>query len=82
MSATVSDSREFSKGSVQLIENTVGQGTNAGQHTTLANNLIYDNADEEPILHARTYLALGSMFLLNLVQVVALQGPPLVVCDA
>lgn len=43
-------------------------------------NLIYDNADEEPQLHARTYIALMSMFLLNFVQVFALQGPPSVVC--
>jgi hypothetical protein len=42
--------------------------------------LVYENAEEEPELHARTYLALASMFLLNFVQVVALQGPPAVVC--
>ncbi|KAG9776540.1 hypothetical protein KCU88_g4796, partial [Aureobasidium melanogenum] len=42
------------------------------------NNLVYDEPDEEPELHARTYIALLSMFLLNMVQVVALQGPPAV----
>ena len=42
-------------------------------------NLVYDDVDEEPELHARTYIALASMFLLNLVQVFALQGPPAVV---
>lgn len=42
-------------------------------------NLVYENAEEEPELHARTYLALAAMFLLNLVQVFALQGPPAVV---
>ena len=42
-------------------------------------NLVYENSEEEPELHARTYLALASMFLLNYVQVVALQGPPAVV---
>lgn len=41
-------------------------------------NLIYDNIEEEPELHFRTYIAFGSMFLLNYVQVVALQGPPAV----
>ncbi|EXJ73007.1 uncharacterized protein A1O5_04156 [Cladophialophora psammophila CBS 110553] len=41
-------------------------------------NLHYDEVDEEPELHARTYIALFSMFLLNMVQVVALQGPPAV----
>ena len=42
-------------------------------------NLVYDNAEEEPELHGRTYLALFAMFLLNFVQVFALQGPPAVV---
>ena len=39
-------------------------------------NLEYDNVDEEPELHIQTYLALAAMFLLNMVQVFALQGPP------
>lgn len=43
-------------------------------------NLIYDDADQEPELHARTYVAVAAMFMLNLVQVFALQGPPAVVC--
>ena len=42
-------------------------------------NLVYDKVDIEPTFHARTYFALGSMFFLNMVQVFALQGPPLVV---
>lgn len=42
-------------------------------------DLVYDHDDEEPELHARTYVALAAMFLLNLVQVLALQGPPAVV---
>jgi hypothetical protein len=45
-------------------------------------NLVYENLEEEPELHVRTYLALASMFLLNLVQVFALQGPPAVVCPS
>ena len=45
-------------------------------------NLVYENAEEEPELHARTYLALAAMFFLNLVQVLALQGPPAVVCTS
>ncbi len=48
---------------------------------TLETNLVYDDVDEEPELHARTYIALAAMFLLNLVQVLALQGPPAVVGD-
>ena len=38
-------------------------------------NLVYDDNEEEPELHARTYFALLAMFFLNLVQVFALQGP-------
>ena len=41
-------------------------------------NLVYDG-EEEPEIHMRTWIALASMFLLNLVQVFALQGPPAVV---
>ncbi|VUC36414.1 unnamed protein product [Clonostachys rosea] len=40
------------------------------------NNLVYDNADEEPVVHLRTWIALASMFLMNFVQTLALQGPP------
>lgn len=43
-------------------------------------NLVYDHNDEEPEPHARTYLAVAAMFLLNMVQVLALQAPPAVVC--
>jgi hypothetical protein len=39
-------------------------------------NLTYDEVNEEPSLHIRTYIALAAMFMLNLVQLVALQGPP------
>lgn len=42
-------------------------------------NLVYNHDDEEPELHARTYFAVAAMFLLNMVQVFALQGPPTVV---
>lgn len=40
---------------------------------------IYADEEEEPELHARTYLALFAMFLLNYVMVIALQSPPAVV---
>ena len=40
----------------------------------------YDDNEQEPEIHARTYFALAAMFFLNLVQVLALQGPPAVVC--
>ena len=54
------------------------EGAHLEETVTREENLVYD-ADEEPELHARTYLALAAMFLLNLVQVFALQGPPAVV---
>lgn len=42
-------------------------------------NFEYNDDEEEPEIHARTYVALAAMIILNLVQVVALQGPPAVV---
>ena len=42
-------------------------------------NLVYDDAEQEPELHLRTYVAVAAMFLLNFVQVFALTGPPVVV---
>ena len=45
------------------------------------NNLHFGEGDQEPELHARTYVALFAMFILNGVQVLALQGPPAVVSD-
>lgn len=49
-----------------------------GQTPSQEGNLFYDG-EEEPEIHMRTWIALASMFLLNLVQVFALQGPPAVV---
>ncbi|KAB5576271.1 putative siderophore iron transporter [Coniochaeta sp. 2T2.1] len=42
------------------------------------NNLVYDNAEEEPQLHLRTYVAFVALIVLNYVQIIALQGPPAV----
>lgn len=42
-------------------------------------NLVYEE-DEEPELHAQTYMVLAAMFFLNLVQVFGLLGPPFGVC--
>ncbi|KIW95573.1 uncharacterized protein Z519_04158 [Cladophialophora bantiana CBS 173.52] len=39
-------------------------------------NLVYDNEEEEPELHMRTYLALASIYLLLVGQGLAFQGPP------
>lgn len=41
-------------------------------------DFVYED-EEEPEFHTRTYFALIAMFLLNFVQVLALQGPPAVV---
>ncbi|KAJ6036511.1 hypothetical protein N7540_000790 [Penicillium herquei] len=38
-------------------------------------DLIYEG-EEEPEIHLRTYFALAAMFLLNMVQVFCLMGPP------
>lgn len=42
-------------------------------------NLTYEYGDEEPEIHARTWIAVAAMCLLNFVQIIALQGPPVVV---
>jgi hypothetical protein len=42
-------------------------------------NLTYDNVEDEPEIHLRTWIAAAAMFLLNFVQIIALQGPPVVV---
>ena len=41
-----------------------------------AGDLIYLDADEEPQLHWRTYLALAAMCILQFVSLLALLGPP------
>lgn len=70
----VLETPEKSKVEVQHHEDTSPQDT-----TPQDSNLVYDVEDEEPEIHMRTYVALASMFALNLVQVFALQGPPAVV---
>lgn len=47
----------------------------ADKMTKQSENLVYVDS-EEPELHASTYFALAAMFLLNLVQVFGLMGPP------
>ncbi len=42
-------------------------------------NLVYSNTEEEPEIRLRTYIALAAMLMLNYVQIIALQGPPVVV---
>lgn len=45
------------------------------EHTT-PRDLVYEGVDEEPEFTARTWIALAALFILNLVQVIALTGPP------
>jgi hypothetical protein len=47
---------------------------------TQGTNLVYDDDNEEPELHVRTWIALAAMALLNFVVIFALLGPPAVVC--
>ena len=47
--------------------------------TEIEGNLTYEDDDQEPKIHFRTWTAVAAMFLLNFVQVIALQGPPVVV---
>lgn len=42
-------------------------------------NLVYDDAEHEPELHYKTYIALGAMFLLNLVNTFSIFSPPVAV---
>lgn len=63
-------------------DSTVAMGTTSDDKVSLdiiEGNLVYDNDEVEPEVHARTYIAVLAMALLNFVQVVALQGPPTVV---
>lgn len=45
-------------------------------------NLVYDDDEHEPDLHARTWIALAGFCLYSFTQLFALLGPPTVVCYA
>ena len=66
----------------KVVHSETAEKTSEAQHmekSVTEDNLAYDDVEEEPEIHMRTWIALASMFLLNLVQVFALQGPPAVV---
>ena len=44
-------------------------------------DLVYDDAEHEPQLHFRTWVALAAMWLYNYVIVLTLLSPPVVVCS-
>lgn len=73
-----SDPKSHGPTSELPMEKTSGAVRHVEDAVTEEANLVYDE-DEEPELHTRTWIALASMFILNLVQVFALQGPPAVV---
>lgn len=53
-----------------------------GEHIELAitdDDLAYNDEEKEPVLHARTYIAVFAMFVQTLVCQLALQGPLLIV---
>ncbi|KAL1653567.1 hypothetical protein SLS61_003713 [Didymella pomorum] len=42
-------------------------------------NFHYEEVDEEPELHMRTWIAIAAVCVMNLVQTIAVQGPPAVI---
>ena len=48
---------------------------------TISDDLVYDDAEHEPQLHFRTWVALAAMWLYNYVIVLTLLSPPAVVCS-
>jgi hypothetical protein len=63
-------------------EKSIGEAKHTDFVPTSTANLVYSHDDEEPEIHARTYVAVAAMFLLNMVQVFALQGPAAVVSSS
>lgn len=49
------------------------------EHVDVQGSLVYDDAEHEPELHIRTWIALAAMCLFNYVVVFALLSPPAVV---
>ncbi|RSH79191.1 uncharacterized protein EHS24_001230 [Apiotrichum porosum] len=58
------------------VEHREGDATDSSPEPASFLDMEYDNDDQEPELHARTYVALAALFVLNYVQVFALNGPP------
>ena len=79
MEATVADSQHGTDTPSYQTEKAAIEAHHLERASSPEKNLMYAEDDEEPEIHIRTYLAVAAMFLLNLVQVFALQGPPVVV---
>lgn len=56
-----------------------GSVTEYKEDVTASDNFVYDDAEEEPALHWRTYLALFALVMCNYVAVLSLQAPPAMV---
>lgn len=74
---TTSASKE-ADGATQTRQNEDTFGDEKGKPASEV-NLVYNDIDEEPEIHFRTYIAVAAMLILNYVQIIALQGPPVVV---
>ncbi|OQU97009.1 hypothetical protein CLAIMM_03014 [Cladophialophora immunda] len=61
-----------------MLEQTDEKDVHTEHVQDIQQNYSYDDEDEEPELHATTWIALGSMCLLILAVLFALQGPPTV----
>jgi hypothetical protein len=61
-----------------MSEKSASNNVHVEEAKSIETNLVYDG-EVEPEIHLRTWIALAAMFLLNYVQVFALQGPPAVV---
>lgn len=81
MSSTASTGEAPGEIVQQINEKPAGESKHLEDTFSPTVNLVYSQDDEEPELHARTYFAVVAMFLLNMVQVFALQGPPTVVSN-
>ncbi|KAF7546138.1 hypothetical protein G7046_g9399 [Stylonectria norvegica] len=61
---------------ISRVESDINGDFEKAEMSSMEENPVYDNIDEEPVIHIRTWIALASMFMMNFVQTFALQGPP------
>lgn len=77
-SGTMEDHSSLSQSHLQGDEFSESK-THLGNSDGLKENLIYNDAEHEPQLRFRTWVALAAMWLFNYVAVLALLSPPVVV---
>ncbi|KAJ4392693.1 hypothetical protein N0V91_011305, partial [Didymella pomorum] len=71
--ADVSSRNDPGKSEKMHLENVATNATNDDL------NFHYEEVDEEPELHMRTWIAIAAVCVMNLVQTIAVQGPPAVI---